>query len=239
MWEPEGPLPQQIYRRRRFAAVGVALVVLIVVVILVAVSCGGGSDEPSAAAVVKTSDSPEAPATAESGTATPTGTATSSGTAVSGTAAPGEAPQPAGAAQAEGQETTVPGGQCADSSIGLTVAPDKPNYTVGESVTFISTVTNIGSVPCVRDLSGPMIVNTVEAVDGGQVWSNADCFPGTGSDIRTLEPGEQAQFKMVWAGTTSSQGCTPADRKPVPPGVYAVTTHLGSLAGKPVPFNIH
>ncbi|WP_158726655.1 hypothetical protein [Tomitella fengzijianii] len=234
MWEPEGPLPQQIYRRRRFAAVGVALVVLIVVVVLIAVSCGGNSDEPTAAAAVSSSPEPAAPAA--SSTAAPTGTATPSGTA----GPSGEAPQPAGAADPDGpQQETVPGGQCADSSIGLTVAPEKPNYAVGESVTFISTITNIGSVPCVRDLSGPMIVNTVESVDGGEVWSNADCFPGTGSDIRTLEPGQQAQFKMVWAGTTSSQGCTPADRKQVPPGVYAVTTHLGSMSGKPVPFNIH
>ena len=235
MWEPQGPLPQEIYRRRRVAAVGAALVLLLVVIIVIAVSCrGGGSEEPTpAAAAAGTSEASATPDPSASASATASASTTPSGTAS------GEAPKPADTPEGERKDDTVPGGQCSDAAIGLTVESEKPNYEAGEPVTFLTTVTNIGSVPCVRDLSGPMIVNTVSAVDGGQVWSNADCYPGTGSDIRTLEPGQQAQFKMEWAGTTSTQGCAPADRTPVQPGVYAVTTHLGTLASDPVPFNIH
>ncbi len=231
MWEPQGPLPQEIYRRRRIAAAGVAFVVLLIVIVVVAVSCSGGSDEqPSAAAAATTTDT-----AAEAG-------ATASPAATTTTAPAGEAPQPAGTPAPSGTpapDDTVPGGQCSDAAIGLTVQPEQANYTAGDPVTFITTVTNIGSVPCVRDLSGPLVVNTVATVDGTQVWSNADCFPGTGSDIRTLKPGEQAQFKMVWAGTSSSGGCAPDQRQQLPAGVYAVTSHLGAMVSKPVPFNIH
>lgn len=234
MLDSQGPLPEQIYRRRRFAAVGAGLVVLIVVIILIAVSCGGGSDEPTAAVASSSEMAAEesgAPSSSTSASATPSGS--------SATSTPAEGLRPTDEADKKAEEATVPGGQCADSSIGLTVSPENPNATAGEPVTFITVVTNIGTVPCVRDLSGPLITDTVATVDGDQVWSNADCFPGTGSDIRTLKPGEQAQFKMVWAGTSSGQGCEPGQREQLPAGVYAVTAHVGNMASDPVPFNIH
>lgn len=261
MWEPEGPLPPEIYRRRRVAAAALGLLVLIVVISVVAVSCSGGSDDAA--------DAASAAARASSAKAVATQSAGSSGGSSDGSASPssaasrttgaaanreesaagesaggaGKAGESGGAdsaagADGSGAEEQTPGGQCTNASIAVEMAPEKPTYEMGDSVTFITTVTNTSGVSCVRDLSGPKIVDTVATVDGDRVWSNADCFPGTGSDIRTLQPGDKAHFKMVWAGTYSDNGCEPAQREPVPAGVYAATAHIGDKASEPVPFNI-
>jgi hypothetical protein len=99
------------------------------------------------------------------------------------------------------------------------------------------TVTNVGSVPCVRDLSGPLQVFTVHTAAGKRVWSTADCFPGSGTDVRLLAPGATVSYPIRWSGTTSQPGCT-GQRTPVPPGAYTLTAAVGSASSKPIAFSI-
>lgn len=226
--EPSGPLPPEIYWRRRWLAIGAAVVALALLIWIVSALRGGGDDEQSADAAAVSSSLTATTSAASSSTAasgessdTPSGTETSSGTeAPSGTAA------------------AAPAGQCADSSLAIKVSADKATYPAGEEPAFGIVVTNIGNAACDRELGAGMQQVLVYTLDSQQrLWSNGDCFPSTDSDVRTLEPGEQAAFTVKWSGATSEPGCA-APREPVGPGAYSVVGQLGNLRSAPEPFNL-
>jgi hypothetical protein len=126
---------------------------------------------------------------------------------------------------------------CPDAAIHLTATTVRPAFAVGDQPILGMTVTNTGSVPCVRDLSGGLQVFTVYTAGGNRIWSTADCFPGTGRDIRELGPGQSVSYLIKWSGTTSSPGCT-APRTAVPAGHYQLITALGLLKSAPTAFAI-
>jgi hypothetical protein len=113
----------------------------------------------------------------------------------------------------------------------------QPAFAVGGQPILGMTVTNTGSVPCVRDLSGGLQVFTVYTAGGKRVWSTADCFPGSGRDIRELGPGQSVSYLIKWSGTTSSPGCS-APRTVVPAGHYQLIAALGPLKSTPTAFVI-
>lgn len=195
---------------------------LIVVVVLLLTQCGG-SDAPVDNAAA-TSSTTAAPASA-------TDTATASTTAAATTTVdPAKTTQDDAAAVAQGQ--------CPDSAIGITVSAEKPNYAAGQQPRFFTTITNIGSVPCSRDLSDALTPNVVTSLDGKtRLWASTDCFPGGASRVVTLAPGKQERTQIDWSGTTSSEGCA-APRQAVGPGAYMVTAFNNGKASAPETFNI-
>lgn len=214
-------MPEQIYRRRRAAAIGGAVVVLIIVIVLLATQCGG--PETPVEGAVSTATGQSTATTEKSSTTTSTSPATSTTDAAPTT---------------QDEAAAIAQGQCPDSAIGITVASDKPNYTVGQQPMFITTITNIGNVPCTRDLSDALSPNVVTTLDGQtRIWSSVDCFPGGDSRIVTLEPGKQERTQIPWSGTSSSEGCT-APREPVGPGAYTITAFSSGKASAPQTFNI-
>ena len=98
-------------------------------------------------------------------------------------------------------------------------------------------VKNVGSVPCTRDLSGPLQVFTVYTAAGARVWSTADCFPGEGTDVRTLPAQTAVQYNIKWSSTTSAPGCAGA-RAEVPAGSYQLRVTIGTLRATPANFVI-
>lgn len=98
-------------------------------------------------------------------------------------------------------------------------------------------VTNIGKQTCRQDVSGAKQVYTVYTSAGDRVWSTADCFPGEGTEVRTLTAGQKASFVIVWSGTTSEPGCT-APREKVKAGKYKLVVQLGQLKSKPLAFSM-
>lgn len=98
-------------------------------------------------------------------------------------------------------------------------------------------VTNVGAVICTRDLSGGLQVFTVYSAAGARIWSTADCFPGSGTDVRTIQPGQGEQYNINWSGTTSNPGCTAA-RIQVPAGQYQLRVDIGSLRGTLATFSM-
>ncbi len=215
-------MPEQVYWRRRAVAIGVAVVVLIVVIVLFASQCGG--TDP----VVDDTARSTTPAAPSSTTAKSTTKAPAATTADSSEAEKAE----------QDEAAAIEQGQCPDSAIGITVSSEKPNYEVGQQPRFFTTITNIGNVPCARDLGDAVTPNTVTTLDGQtRVWSSTDCFPGGESRIVTLEPGKQERTQIDWSGTTSDEGCV-SPREPVGPGAYAVTAYNGGKASAPETFNI-
>ncbi|MFG1784778.1 hypothetical protein ACGFIU_20255 [Rhodococcus oryzae] len=246
MLEPNGPLPPEIYWRRRALAIGAGVVALILFVWIVT-SLGGGGDDPEAEAAAasssqsSTSSGQAAPSSAgdAGGSGSGSGEASASGSGSGGsggdTAVSGSV---SGGAAASSSSATVPAGQCPDQSLAIKASSNQPNYPSGQEPQFGIVVTNIGSATCERDLGAGMQQVLVYSLDGQQrIWSNTDCFPNTAPDIRSLKPGEQAAFTVKWSGATSEPGCT-APRNPVGAGAYTVVGQLGALRSTPEPFNI-
>ncbi|TQF75071.1 DUF4232 domain-containing protein [Rhodococcus spelaei] len=230
MLEPSGPLPPEIYQRRRMLALGVAVVAVIVLVLIVTSLRGGGDDKASAEAVAASSSLTSTTASAS------TSVTEGSGSESSGTAAQASGSAAPVAGSVSG--SAVPAGQCPDNSLAIKASSDQPNYPAGTEPSFGIVVTNIGNAPCDRDLGAGMQQVMVYTLDGQKrLWSNTDCFPNTAPDVRTLKPGEQAAFTVKWSGATSEPGCT-AQRNPVGPGAYTVVGQLGALRSTPEPFNL-
>lgn len=226
--EPSGPLPSEIYWRRRWLAVGAAVVALILLVWIVTAFVGGGDEKPAA----------DATSVSSSLAPTPSASTTPSGTAAAEAGAGAVAGGSSHAAASASETAAVAAGQCADSSLAIKVSADRSTYPVGQDPEFGIVVTNIGSAACDRDLGAGMQQVLVYTIDGQhRLWSNSDCYPTAASDIRTLKPGEQAAFTVKWSGATSAPGCT-APRDPVGPGAYTVVGQLGNLRSSPEPFNL-
>jgi len=237
--EPNGPLPPEIYWRRRALAIGGAVVVIgLVVWLVVSLTGGGSSDTQSAAASASLAPSaattyrPDASATGSN-----QGSGGSGGGGGGGAAAAGDASSSGATTTTTTSSTPVPPGQCPDSSLAVRATPDQPSYPAGQEPGFTVVVTNIGTTACERDLGSGLQQVLVYTLEGRRLWSNTDCFPAGAADLRTLRPGEQAPFTVKWSGTTSEPGCT-APREPVGAGAYSVVGQLGQLRSAPEPFNL-
>ncbi|WP_067531441.1 DUF4232 domain-containing protein [Nocardia crassostreae] len=218
MLEPNGPLPPEIYWRRRLVAIG-ALVVATALVIWVAFALlrGGGGEDKQADGKTTTA---EATNKAAGSSSAPSESGKPSGSTTSGSAAP------------------VAQGQCPDQSLAVKVNVGQPTYKTGEQPVFGIVITNISSAACERDMGSGLQLVSVQSLDGARrLWASTDCYPDGTPDVRTLNPGQQAAFTVTWTGSTSQPSCA-GERVPVPPGPYTVVAQLGSVRSAPEPFNI-
>ena len=119
----------------------------------------------------------------------------------------------------------------------VTAITAAPSFASGSQPTLGMVVTNTGGAVCQQDVSGTLQVFTVTAADGTRVWSTADCFPGQGTEVRELTPGQSLKYTIKWSGTTSTPGCV-GDRTVVPAGDYTVVAQLGGLSSPPAAFAI-
>ncbi|MBF6173158.1 DUF4232 domain-containing protein [Nocardia blacklockiae] len=216
MLEPNGPLPPEIYWRRRLLAVAALVVVLALVIWLAIMLLRSGGDKDEATAVAATT----------SVTSTPAATST----------APGSSTPPSAAstnATASGSPVS-----CPDQSLAVKVTVGQPTYKTGEQPVFGIVVTNISTATCQRDMGSGLQQVTVQSLDGQRrLWSSTDCDQGGPADVRALKGGEQAAFTLTWSGTSSQPGCA-GERVQVPAGGYAVVAQLGSVRSTPETFNI-
>ncbi|UNB99268.1 hypothetical protein H5U98_27990 [Mycolicibacterium boenickei] len=225
--EPHGPLPSQIYWRRRALAIGIAVVVVGIIAAIVAVIMTSSSgaetksaDEPSAAAAPPTplpGENPEVktpvvpPAQhAPPPTATPTAAVT---------------PPP----------LLKEGDDCPDSTLAVKGITSQPEYVVGDQPKFTMVVTNIGLVACKRDVGAAVLAAYVYSLDNNRLWSNLDCAPSNETLVKTFNPGEQVTTEVTWTGMGSAPQC-PMPRQPIGPGTYNLMVQLGNLRSAPVPF---
>ncbi|MGW5313067.1 hypothetical protein ACWEQ0_24680 [Nocardia thailandica] len=221
MLEPTGPLPPEIYWRRRALAVGVAVVVLAVVALLIVMAARGGDSAGEDAAAVTSSSTTAAPASSS---------AASSSSTTSTSAAAGSSTTTSGA--------PIAAEPCPDQSLAVKVTVGRPTYKLGEQPTFGIVVTNISAGVCSRDLGSGLPQVAVLSIDGQRrLWASNDCNPGGQPDVRNLKPGEQAAFTVNWLGSTSQPNCV-GERIQVPAGAYSVVAQLGAINSAAEPFNI-
>ena len=234
MLEPTGPLPPQIYWRRRALGVGVVVVVLLLLVWIIS-SIGGGDDAPDPAAAAASSSITVPSAASTTATDSGGGSSNNSGGGSESVSASGSTTAAAGSAT---PGPPVPPGQCPDQSLAIKSTVEHPTYQIGQEPVFGIVITNISTTPCERDLGAGLQQALVYTIDGAvRLWANSDCFPNTTADVRTLTPGQQAAFTVKWSGTTSAPECA-GERTPVTPGAYIVVAQLGALRSAPEPFNV-
>jgi hypothetical protein len=119
-----------------------------------------------------------------------------------------------------------------DAVMNVAATPDVPSYPVGARPLLKLQITNVGTVPCTRDVSRNLREILVLAPDGTRLWSSNDCYGPPQQDVRVLPVNQSVTFSVNWAGRTSAPGC-PLDRKTVPAGTYQVVGRLGPLIGAP------
>ncbi|MGH3597180.1 MAG: hypothetical protein ACRDUT_14635 [Mycobacterium sp.] len=231
--EPHGPLPPEIYWRRRGLALGIAVVVIgVVVAIVVAVLSGsaGANTANTATANKPAAQAPQGPPAA----------------------APGAQPEvktpvvpPAGQNPDQQAETPTAavqpppvlkeGDDCPDSTLAAKGLTNAPQYVIGDQPKFTMVVTNIGLVACKRDVGAAVLAAYVYSLDNKRLWSNLDCAPSNETLVKTFAPGEQVTTAVTWTGMGSAPHC-PLPRQPIGPGTYNLVVQLGNLRSAAVPF---
>jgi hypothetical protein len=251
MIEPNGPLPQSVYWRRRAFAAGVS----VLAVVLLAWIIGGLVEADDQHPVQGTANTAEMGGAASSGTVRvtssdrastppsspgpddPRGSVTASprsGAPTSGATAPRTTAPPAPAVTTTTTPVPPPGppAACPDAVTKVVATPDVPSYPVGARPLLKLRVVNAGPVPCTRDVNRKLREILVLGADGARLWSSNDCYGPPEPDVRLLPPNQPVEFSVNWAGRTSAPGC-PLDRKAVPAGTYQVVGKLGPLTGAP------
>jgi hypothetical protein len=227
--EPHGPLPRQIYWRRRALAGGIAVLVIGIIAAIIAV-------------VVLNSTSSEQPTANES--------ADQSAEAAP-PPLPGENPEIKSPIQPPAQQAPPPtptptaavvpppilkeGDDCPDSTLAVKGITNQPQFVVGDQPKFTMVVTNIGLVACQRDVGAAVLAAYVYTLDNQRLWSNLDCAPSNETLIKTFQPGEQVTTEVTWTGMGSAPNC-PLPRQPIGPGMYNLVVQLGNLRSATVPF---
>lgn len=234
--EPHGPLPSEIYWRRRGLALGVAVVVIGIAVAVFVAFVGGGAGAK--------------PANADKLAVPGSGQGVKQGVPV---APPPTAGGPQGQqpgvppATAQGAETPTPtaavqpppvlkeGDDCPDSTLAVKGLTNQPQYFIGDQPKFTMVVTNIGLVGCKRDVGAAVLAAYVYSLDNKRLWSNLDCAPSNETLVKTFMPGEQVTTAVTWTGMGSAPQC-PLPRPAIGQGTYNLVVQLGNLRSAPVPF---
>ena len=224
--EPRGPLPPEIYWRRRGLAVGVAVVVVaIVVAIIVAVMSGSAGANTSDAAKKSTQAGQGAPGSnpeVKTPVEPPAGQNTDQ---------PAETPT----AAVQPPPVLKEGDDCPDSTLAVKGLTNAPQYAIGDQPKFVMVVTNIGLVACKRDVGAAVLAAYVYSLDNKRLWSNLDCAPSNETLVKTFAPGEQVTTSVTWTGMGSAPHC-PLPRPAIGPGTYNLVVQLGNLRSLAVPF---
>jgi hypothetical protein len=227
--EPRGPLPTEIYWRRRGLAVGIVVVVIGIAVAAIVAFVGGSVGAKPANAEKPGQSHPAAPTPQASASPAPEGNPT----VVPTPGANPESPTPTAAVQPP--PVLKEGDDCPDSTLAVKGLTNAPQYFIGDQPKFTMVVTNIGLVSCKRDVGAAVLAAYVYSLDNKRLWSNLDCAPSNETLVKTFTPGEQVTTAVTWTGMGSSPHC-PLPRPAIGAGTYNLVVQLGNLRSYPVPF---
>jgi hypothetical protein len=229
--EPRGPLPTEIYWRRRGLALGIAVVVIGIAVatVIAFVSTSAGAKPASAE---KPGAAQSHPGSAAAQAPPPTAPEGAPPVAPPQGLNP-ESPTPTAAVQPP--PVLKEGDDCPDSTLAVKGLTNAPQYFIGDQPKFTMVVTNIGLVSCKRDVGAAVLAAYVYSLDNKRLWSNLDCAPSNETLVKAFTPGEQVTTAVTWTGMGSAPHC-PLPRPAIGPGTYNLVVQLGNLRSLAVPF---
>lgn len=216
--EPHGPLPPQVYWRRRGLALGIALLA-IALIAGIAVALFGRSDSAKNTAKSETTQIPQP----------------ENKTPVVPPAESSQEPTPTPTSAVAPPPVLQAGADCPDSNLAIKGVTNAPQYVIGDQPKFTMVVTNIGLVACKRDVGAAVLAAYVYSLDNQRLWSNLDCAPSNETLVKTFNPGEQVTTEVTWTAMGSAPQC-PLPREPIGPGTYNLVVQLGNVRSAAVPF---
>ena len=227
------PLPEEIYKRRRVAALIIVLVLAVVLIWAAVAAFGGSSEDPAdTAAPAPTSAVEETSSAAPESSGTVSETKTSAEGASESKAAERE-PSSAAPASSKAAKKTC---DLAD----LDVRTSMLNYSVpeGELPKFFMTVTNPTAADCKIDLDKNLLrFEVYKMADNQRVWSDTDCYASVQTGSQTFPAGKDVKFEAEWSRQASKPGeCT--DRPAAEPGAYFAHTVIGDNSSPPQDFTL-
>jgi len=114
--------------------------------------------------------------------------------------------------------------------LALRVAPQRPDYQVGQTPVLDLEVRNTATAPCVRDLGAAQ--QEILLYAGTQrLWSSNDCYPEGERDPQVLAPGAAQSFSVTWSGLSSQPRCA-GQRTRVGAGTYELVGRIGTLVSR-------
>jgi len=233
--EPRGPLPTEIYWRRRGLALGIAVVAIgILVAAVVAFMSDGPGAKPSKAGKPNSAQSMPNPTQSAPAPQVPFPAGQPAGP--TGVLPQGQNPEsPTLSAAVQPPPVLKEGDDCPDSALAVKGLTNAPQYFIGDQPKFTMVVTNIGLVACKRDVGAAMLAAYVYTLDHQRLWSNLDCAPSNETLVKIFTPGEQVTTAVTWTGMGSAPHC-PLPRPAIGPGTYNLVVQLGNLRSLAVPF---
>ncbi|MBF0672704.1 MAG: hypothetical protein IR160_08975 [Salinibacterium sp.] len=128
-----------------------------------------------------------------------------------------------------GEDETADDGTCKTQNLTIEAITDKDAYAGGELPQLTMRLTNIGTVPCILDVTPSKQV--FEVGSGAEAyWTSSDCQAESEAIMVTLAPNEpQSTTPLSW-DRTRSLPCD-ASTQPVPAGdaTYHLQVRLGEL----------
>lgn len=226
-------LPQEVYTRRRVAALVVILVVVALFIWAVTSLFGGsGKDNNADSVAVTSTTAPQetfaASATSETSQSTESSTSSKSSEAEEST----ESSEPSTPLAADAKRTC----ELADLQITATAAED--TFAPGALPVFYMRVHNPTAADCVINLDENQLRFEVYGLStNARMWADTDCYPAVETGEQVFKSNSDRNFKAEWSRRTSKPGqCT--DRQEAPTGGYYVHAVLGDNPSAPTPFNL-
>lgn len=217
---PQGPLPPEIYRRRRVAALIVALVVVLVIAgIVYAVAANRPDESPGAAPATSTS---------------------ASNASSTGSSSAGSSSTEATDGETSATTTKKSSGRCDDKALQV-IAEVAPVVAAGSSPDLVMRVRNISDKACDVEVGAAAQKYSVYRMQNfAQVWSNEHCEMPKERRTETLQPGGESTFVIKWRETKPNAAgqCEPAGAAASPAGPYLLYTVLGERNSEPADFRI-
>lgn len=250
------PLPQEIYTRRRVAAVAVILAVAALVVWgLTAFARSGGDDEapetpaPASSTLVTTPTEPNpdgSDAASSETDATAAETTSTDAKAKSSDAAATEDGEPSkGASETDKPDAEALAAKktCELEDLQLTTELNKTAFAQDDSADnrkFSVLIHNPTGGDCVIDTDDNQLrfaAFSIAREGYQQIWSDTDCNKPMITGEQVFPAGETRKFTAAWSGLDSAPERCDA-RQPAAPGAYAAVGFLGENSSAPVTFNV-
>ncbi|APT87634.1 hypothetical protein ACTXN7_02475 [Corynebacterium flavescens] len=229
-------LPQEVYTRRRVAALVVILVVVALFIWAVTSLFGGSGKDNNADSVAVTSttapqETSEAAATSE--TSQSTESSESSEAEESAKSSESEkASEPSTPLAADAKRT------CELADLQITAMAAEDTFAPGALPVFYMRVHNPTAADCVINLDENQLRFEVYGLStNARMWADTDCYPAVETGEQVFKSNSDRNFKAEWSRRTSKPGqCT--DRQEAPTGGYYVHAVLGDNPSAPTPFNL-